>query len=206
MTVPASHFGALYATSADPYGFGQRWYEQRKRAVTLAVLPNVRYRHAFEPGCSVGYLSAELAGRCESLLVCDVSAAAVGYAAQRLAQLAHVRVEQRELPGEWPPGTFDLVVLSEVAYYFADEELSALVSQAVTSLEPGGTLLACHWRHPGPYPQTAEQVHHAIAAEPRLALTAHYDDADFLLEVFGRTPPAALSVAQQEGIRTDGSA
>ena len=35
-----------------------RWYEQRKYAVTLAALPQRRYATAYEPGCSIGVLTA----------------------------------------------------------------------------------------------------------------------------------------------------
>ena len=44
----------MYSQSGDPWELGTRWYEQRKYAITLAMLPNERYAHAFEPGCSVG--------------------------------------------------------------------------------------------------------------------------------------------------------
>ena len=36
-----------------------------------------RYASAFEPGCSIGVLTAQLAPRCDRLLACDVAAAAV---------------------------------------------------------------------------------------------------------------------------------
>ncbi|MFE7421819.1 hypothetical protein [Rhodococcus sp. NPDC057529] len=60
-----SYFDAMYAASPDPWGFGDRWYEQRKYALTLAALPRPRYRRAFEPGCSIGILTAALAHRCD---------------------------------------------------------------------------------------------------------------------------------------------
>ncbi len=50
VTLRADYFDAMYASAADPWGFEDRWYEQRKYAISLAQLPAARYRRAFEPG------------------------------------------------------------------------------------------------------------------------------------------------------------
>ncbi|HKV18953.1 MAG TPA: SAM-dependent methyltransferase, partial [Mycobacterium sp.] len=50
--LPDDYFDRVYEGSADPWRLGERWYEQRKYAITMALLPHPRYRHAFEPGCS----------------------------------------------------------------------------------------------------------------------------------------------------------
>ena len=63
MTLGASYFDGQYAASADPWGFTSRWYERRKYAISVAMLPSARYRSAFEPGCSIGELTAMLAPR-----------------------------------------------------------------------------------------------------------------------------------------------
>ena len=70
-TDPRGHFDGLFAASEDPWHFKQRWYEQRKRAMTLACLPRARYASGYEPGCANGELSAALAGRCDRLLISD---------------------------------------------------------------------------------------------------------------------------------------
>ena len=66
-----AYFDAMFAKSNDPWKFRSRWYERRKRALTLACLPSARYAHGFEPGCANGELSACLATRCDRLLVSD---------------------------------------------------------------------------------------------------------------------------------------
>jgi SAM-dependent methyltransferase len=147
VTLSAGYFDTMYASAADPWGFEERWYERRKCAISLAQLPAVRYRRAFEPGCSVGVLTQMLAQRCDALLACDVAGAAVGATARRTQELPHVRVEQRDIAGQWPSGRFDLIVLSEVLYYFGDHDLEQVLKNAVAALEPDGTLLAVHWRH-----------------------------------------------------------
>jgi SAM-dependent methyltransferase len=204
-TLEAEYFDGLYAASADPYGFGSRWYERRKYAISLAMLPRERYRSAFEPGCSIGVLTAMLAPRCDHLLSCDLSEDAVAAAAGRTAGHPQVRVERRAIPGDWPSGRFDLVVLSELLYYLSDRDLDRTLALAVAALRPGGTLLAVHWRRPvGFHPQTGDGVHEAIAARPELTLIADHREPDFLAQAHLRLPagtdPASVSVAAATGL------
>jgi SAM-dependent methyltransferase len=202
MTLPEGYFDAMYRADPDPWGFTSRWYEQRKYALTLAALPRPRYARAFEPGCSIGVLSALLAERCDALLSADISAGAVAAARERLRDRPQVSVERRRLPHEWPTGRFDLVVLSEVGYYLGDDDLDLLLGNAVGSLAPGGDLVAVHWRHRvDDYPQLGDEVHRRLAQDhDGLARTVRHEEADFLLEVYARTPPGARSVAQREGL------
>ncbi len=206
-TLDRGHFDGLYDQSPDPYGFTSRWYETRKYALSLAMLPWPRYRRAFEPGCSIGVLTAQLAARCDSLLSCDGSAVAVATARERTAQFPQVTVEQRLVPADWPidGAQFDLIVLSELLYYLSDEDLARTVGLAVDALAEGGTLLAVHWRRLVPFhPQTGDGAHAALARRPELTLLADHREPDFLAQVYLRAPagadPAELSVAAAEGL------
>jgi SAM-dependent methyltransferase len=204
-TVGAAYFDGMYAASPDPWGFSSRWYERRKYAISVAMLPSARYHSAFEPGCSIGVLTSMLAPRCGRLLSCDVSPAAAAAAAERAAAFPQVRVERRALPGDWPPGRFDLVVFSEILYYFAGDDLGRVLDLAVAALRPGGTLLAVHWRHPvAEYPQTGDEVHRAVAARREITLVADHIEPDFLAQAYLRvaagTDPASVSVAAAEGL------
>jgi len=201
VTLPAGYFEAMYRAAPDPWGFAERWYERRKYAISLALLPAERYRRAFEPGCSVGVFSRLLGPRCDWLLSCDLAAAAVQKAGEQTANLPQVRVEQREIPRQWPSGRFDLIVLSEVLYYFGDHDLEQVLKQAAACLEPDGTLLAVHWRHPvADYPRSGDDVHQALAAQPGLARLVSHVELDFLAEVYVRTDGAPVSVAQSTGL------
>jgi SAM-dependent methyltransferase len=201
VTVPADYFDAMYSAASDPWGFQERWYERRKRAISLALLPAERYRAAFEPGCSIGLLTAMIASRCDTLLSCDLAPAAVRDAARRTADLPHVRVERRGIPGEWPVGRFDLIVLSEVLYYFGDHDLEQVLKSAAAALEPEGTLLAVHWRHPvADHARSGDDAHRALAAQPGLARLVSLREPDFLAEVYLRTDGAPVSVAQATGL------
>jgi protein-L-isoaspartate O-methyltransferase len=206
-TLDRGHFDGLYEQSADPYGFTSRWYETRKYAVSMAMLPWPRYRSAFEPGCSIGVLTAQLAGRCDALLSCDGSATAVATARERTARFPQVTVEQRLVPADWPTqgAPYDLIVLSELLYYLGDEDLARAAGLAMDSLAEGGTLLAVHWRRPVPFhPQTGDGAHAALARRPELTLLADHREPDFLAQVYLRAPagadPAELSVAAAEGL------
>ncbi|RZF24179.1 methyltransferase domain-containing protein [Paraburkholderia sp. UYCP14C] len=194
------YFDDLYRHSDDPWRLREGWYERRKRSLTLALLPRPRYCNAFEPGCANGELTAALATRCDALLAADLHARAVELASERVAGASNVRVERRRVPREWPTerGPFDLIVISEFAYYLDAAELEALAARIAGSLTTDGTLLACHWRRP--FAEASESADHAHAlfdARCGLARLAHHDEADLLIDVWSRD---ARSVAQREGL------
>ncbi|WP_406238619.1 class I SAM-dependent DNA methyltransferase [Nocardia sp. NBC_01009] len=203
----AGHFDDMYARDSDPWGFTTRWYEQRKRALTLAALPKPHYRYAFEPGCSIGNLSAELTTRCDRLVCTDVVAQALDSAKARVERLPYstrgtVEFRRWALGEEWVDERFDLIVFSEVCYYLDTASLRAVFDRAVEHLEPGGTVLCVHWRRKVPeYPMSGDQVH-AIACTTRgLSTLAHYRDEDMSIDVFTAVDHEPISVAQAEGIR-----
>lgn len=190
-------FDALFQRSDDPWQFRSRWYESRKRALTLACLPALRYSNAYEPGCANGELSAALAGRCDRLLVSDGSPKAVEATRARLRGLTHVQVIQAWLPGEWPDDKFDLIVISELAYYLGADDLTALGQKTLASLRPGGCVVACHWRHPiEACALDGNQVNERVGECLGLTHLTHLLEADFRLDVWCDDP---RSIAQREG-------
>jgi SAM-dependent methyltransferase len=194
------YFDQLYKESDDPWKLREGWYERRKRSLTLALLPRPRYRNAFEPGCANGELSVELAARCDALLAVDLHERAVLLARERVAGAPRVRVEQRTVPREWPTeaGPFDLIVISELAYYLDAAELETLAARIAASLTTDGTLLACHWRRPfAEALESADAAHALFDARCGLSRLAHHDEADLLIDVWSRD---ARSVAQREGL------
>ena len=201
MSLDPGYFDQMYAAADDPWGLATRWYETRKYALTMALLPDRHYRDAFEPGCSVGVLTGMLAARCGQVLAWDASGAAVRAADARTAGLPNVSVHRGVIPGEWPPGRFDLIVFSEVLYYFAGRELDLVLDRGVASLRPGGSVLAVHWRHPvADYPRSGDDVHRVLAARRDLARRVGHTETDFTAEVYQRAGREVLSVAQAEGL------
>jgi SAM-dependent methyltransferase len=200
-TLGPDYFDEMYAAAPDPWSLRTRWYERRKYAVSVAMLPHQRYADAFEPGCSVGVLTGLLAPRCDRLLSCDAAAAAVETATEHTARFPNVTVERRAIPGDWPPGRFGLIVLSEFLYYFAGRDLDQVIDLAVAALRPAGTLLAVHWRHPvAEHPRGGDEVHAALGHRSGLAVLACHTEPDFRAEVFIRTDGEPVSVAQAEGL------
>jgi LmbE family N-acetylglucosaminyl deacetylase/SAM-dependent methyltransferase len=198
-SLPAGFFDDFYEGNTDPWGFDSRWYEKRKRALTVAALPRERFRNALEVGCSTGALTAELASHCERLLGIDIAGAPIARAKQRLQGVPSVDFAQLTTPAHWPAGSFDLIVLSEVGYYWGEADLNSAINLVVGSLADDGVVLACHWRHPvAEYPLGGDAVHRAIRDEPRLARTVLHEEDDFVLEVFMRPP--ARSVARETGL------
>ena len=65
-------------------------------------------------------LTGLLTQRCARVTATDVAAAALDSAHLRLeeaGQRDRVKLLQRSIDEPWPPGPFDLLVLSEVGYY-----------------------------------------------------------------------------------------
>lgn len=181
-------FDGLYRSDPDPWGFQSRWYERRKFDLTVACLPEATYDSAFEAGCSIGVLTESLAGRCRMLVAADASAAPLEHARARLAHLSNVECRQLTLPEQWPCGPFDLVVLSEIGYYFDETELTTLVAAATASMRSPGDLIAVHWRGVTNYPQTGDQVHAALRSRPDLTHVGSWTEPEFLIDVFRAQP------------------
>lgn len=178
-------FDALHRSAEDPWRYQDSWYEQRKRSLTLAALPERKYDAGLEAGCSIGTLSAELAERCGRFLAVDASGTAVARAAERLARYPGAEARQLTLPEQWPAGSFDLIVVSEMGYYLAAAELEELFTRISASLAPGGTLLLCHWRHPvSGWELDGDAVHAMARSQLRWPSACIYRERDFVLETF----------------------
>jgi SAM-dependent methyltransferase len=138
-------FEARYRTTPDPWNFATSPYERLRYRDILDALSKSRYRSAFEPGCSVGELTAQLASRCDRILATDIAPTAVGRARLRCAQSSNVIVACADLSCEIPEGPFDLIIFSEIGYYFDRERLAALARDLSCTLDAGGEFVAVHW-------------------------------------------------------------
>lgn len=197
MSARADPFDTLYRAE-DPWGYRTRWYEARKRALTLAALDRPRFRHGLELGCSIGELTAALATRCARITATDAHPEAVKRARLRVADLPQVEILAMRHPGAWPDGCFDLLVVSEIGYYLSPEDLDATAARMDGALAPDGLVLACHWRRPiHGCALDGDAVHARLDARLGLPGAFRYADHDLVLEGWSRR---AQSVAQREGL------
>lgn len=160
-TLPPAYFDDVYRANEDPWNFETSAYEREKYAASVAALPRAHYARAFEVGCSLGVLTEQLASRCGYLLAVDIASAPLEKARRRCATLPQVEFQQLRLPEEFPAETsFNLIVLSEVGYYWAAPDLARAAELLLTTLVPGGQLLLVHWTPPvHDYPLTGDEVH-----------------------------------------------
>lgn len=161
-TLPPTYFEAVYQANEDPWHFETSPYEQEKYATTVAALPLPHYARAFEIGCSLGVLTEQLATRCGQLLAVDIAAAPLEKARRRCAHLPQVEFRQMQLPADFPAAeaSFDLVVLSEVGYYWNLPDLAQVAAKIRGALRPGGQVLLVHWTPTvHDYPLTGDEVH-----------------------------------------------
>jgi LmbE family N-acetylglucosaminyl deacetylase/SAM-dependent methyltransferase len=181
---PDDALDELHRVSQDPWGTDSRWYERRKRDLLLAVLPDLRFRHALEIGCSTGALSAALLERADRVLGVDRSPAALAIARRRLAHRDGVTLADLDVPAAWPEGQFDLVVVSEVGYFLSPAAVDGLVRRIASSLTPAGVVALCHWRHPVEgWVLDAADVHQRFESGPIPPLRAEYRDRDVEIRV-----------------------
>jgi hypothetical protein len=146
-SLPASYFEDLYAADPDPWRFATSDYEREKYAATLAALGTRPIGAALEIGCSIARLVA-----------IDVAEAALDEARRRCADQTHVAFARMQVPGAWPLGTYDVIVLSEVLYYLDHADIGFAARRVKASLAAGGTVLLVHWTGPTNYPCTGDEA------------------------------------------------
>ncbi|CAN5707023.1 SAM-dependent methyltransferase [soil metagenome] len=193
---PPAYFEAMYDEAQDPWGFESRPYEREKYAATLAMLPRSRYTAVFEIGCSVGVLTERLAARCDRLLAVDVVAAPLERAQFRCRHFDHVRFAMMRIPQEFPVERFDLVVLSEVGYYWSRDDLELAADLIVAHLNPQGQLLLAHWRpEVEGCPLTGDEVQKIVRERSagRLEHRGGTLNASYRLDLFARLENGPLA-------------
>ena len=156
-------FDRLYAERPDPWDFATSPYEQEKYADTLAQLGTGRFARALELGCSIGVFSELLAQRCDRLLGLDAAEAAIEAARTRLGGADHVAFRRATLPGDWPSGdrlggSFDLIVVSELLYFLAPDDIATLARRCVEAAGAQSTILLVNWTGVTDTPTTGNEA------------------------------------------------
>ena len=166
------YFESMFLSDEDPWNLESSPYEQAKYDHTIHALAGRTYAHGFEVGCAKGVLTRKLAPCCDTLFAIDVSGVALKAARQRCTPFAHVSFANMTFPELTPDHIFDLIVLSEVVYYWSDRDIRRAGEWIYQHLSPGGDLLLVHWTGETDYPQTGDdavaKLHDALTAKADL--------------------------------------
>lgn len=167
----------------DPWRFDDSSYEIHRLDLVTACLGRRRYRRVLDIGCATGQLAERLRHRADAVTGVDASAAALDVARVRAPD---VRWIVGAAPADLPGGTFDLIVLSEIAYFLDGPDLLRTLRAVRRALLPHGEIVLANWRHPTEnIPLDGPTAHRQAAAMMDLPRRARYEDADLLIEVWG---------------------
>jgi cyclopropane fatty-acyl-phospholipid synthase-like methyltransferase len=188
-SLPASYFESIFAHDGDPWDLASSAYEADKHAKTIAALGGRHYRNALEIGCAGGVLTRRLAAWCDSLLAIDISRSALSQAQKRCGDLSNVSFRECDYP-RWSEAVngFDLIVVSEVAYYWASDDLVAAASRLRATLRQGGDLILVHWTGATDYPQTGDDATESLlnALADSVTAIASQRTASYRLDLWRR--------------------
>lgn len=157
-SLDTEYFKGMYATEADPWQFATSPYEREKYKATLAALPRPRYTSALEVGCSIGVFTHQLCPRCDALIGLDVVPSVLDAARERCADCPNAQFQLAAVPGNWPDGQFDLILISEVAYYLDRADLARLVARARGAVLPEADIVLVHWLGVTHYPLSGDEA------------------------------------------------
>jgi len=149
-TTSQSFFEATYQRDGDPWDFATSPYERDRYRAVMDLIGGRRWKRIYEPGCSIGELTRLLATIGNEVTAADIAPTAVAAARERCRGYPHVTVDHAVIPDQLADGPFDLIVFSELGYYFNAGELAQLIDELVARLEAGGTLIAVHWTGTSP--------------------------------------------------------
>jgi SAM-dependent methyltransferase len=185
--VSKEFFEEKYRASRDPWNFASSSYELNRYDEIMRLLDIRTFNHAFEPGCSIGVLTERLAGRCRNLFAMDISPTAVAMARQRCERYGNVSIVEGALPDDLPRDTFDLIMFSEIGYYFERGGLAGLRDSLIDHLAKRGLLVGVHWLGTSKdHLLTGDEVHEVLRSSDSLRITASQRYDGFLLESWER--------------------
>ncbi len=172
----AAHFQRIYEASPDPWGFASNPYEQEKYQRTVQALGGRRFASGLEIGCSLGFLTRMLAPRCEALLGVDLVEQPLEAARARCADQPGVSFQQMRVPGEWPDGRWDLIVLSEVLYFLTPADIDRSAKRVLASLLPDAMVVLVNWLGQSDDPCTGDEAANCFIAATAGALHVVHQD------------------------------
>jgi protein-L-isoaspartate O-methyltransferase len=129
-----------------------------------------------------------LAQRCDRIVATDVAPSAVALARRRCSSLGNAEIYQADLANGPPMGPFDLIVMSEVGYYFEPRMLATIAIATAAQLEAGGEFLAVHWLgHSSDHLLHGDSVHRILADHLPLEWTKGQRRPGYVIDTWKRS-------------------
>lgn len=143
--IDVAGFERKFRQNIDPWDYTNSRFERSKRNVLLRACGHSKHGRALELGCAIGETTRYLAPVCLRLVALDASPTALAEARKRVHS-THVRFVQAKVPGQMPHGPFDLIVVSEIAYYLSVHELALLGKRLTAAIAHRGKIVLLHHR------------------------------------------------------------
>jgi hypothetical protein len=179
----AQFFDNMYANNNDPWNFEKSEYELNRYQIIFNALAHKKYNNVFEPGCSIGVLTEKLATICHSVHASDVSLQATLLAKRRCEHLSNVFIKCERVQDALPAKNTDLLILSEIGYYFIESDLHCLIKRLVACSGSPLTILASHWLgNSADHLLSADKVHAIINSHPQFVLEDQERNFHFRLD------------------------
>jgi len=182
-TTSAEFFEQKYRENPDPWDFAPSDYERSRYDAIITALGMQRYERAFETGCSIGELTSRLARLCNHLDAMDISSTAVDCAQHRCREFLNVTFHVGALQHQITSDALDLIVFSEIGYYFDEASLQEMGNMLVSRISRLGTLLAVHWLGTSnDHLLSGDRVHEILGGLDGLRLEHSERHADFRVD------------------------
>ena len=105
------------------------------------------------------------------------------------------RFDRRRVPGDWPAGQFDLILLSEIIYYLDRDDLGRLADRVAASASAGADIVLVHWLGGTNYPLSGDDAAESFLAAlaPAACLVTQRREANYRIDIARRRRDDTLS-------------
>jgi SAM-dependent methyltransferase len=144
--ITRSRYVEYFTARTDPWGYEVTPFEFEKFQAAIELLDGARnearFERAWEIGCAEGVMTARLAKICERLSAVDFIPLALERARVRCQAFSNISFNEWDLKSDPAPGTFSLIVITDVLGSFGDgRDIRCARDKVVSALAPGGYLL-----------------------------------------------------------------
>jgi LmbE family N-acetylglucosaminyl deacetylase len=191
-SVPTEHFEKLYEKSIDPWNYQSNSYEINRFDATIQALPQKHYKNACEIGCSIGVLTEKIGKICDTILGIDCSIKAIEKAKLYNKNNNNIKFEIMRVPEHIPVGSYDLIVLSEVLYFFSADDLLRVSQFVKNQIEENGTCVLVNFLGDTESPMGGHEAANKFCAlvEPYFELINQEKHQGFRIDVMVRNSKA----------------